>query len=210
MAKKPKVIYLGDPRAAIETENSELSSDEAIEAFVTEAVERAEVMAKQGADHVRQVLDEPNVRKMKKAWRDDAPMSDFFGSPPGKPKMNNVLDRLERAHRRLRDKQLKIRLKENKVSKPDTNGHNYGGDLSPRRFVLFDRWFGIDDLDQRAAIIVHELLHDRHIDHKVKDPDTGKRVTVYGEDLARELAARNPGKARRNPENYEQFCLTVA
>jgi hypothetical protein len=58
-----------------------------------------------------------------------------------------------------------------------------------------------------ALIVIHELFHDLHIDHKVRDK--GEKVTVYGSRLAKKLAKKHPKKARRNPENLEQFCRAV-
>jgi hypothetical protein len=46
---------------------------------------------------------------------------------------------------------------------------------------------------------MHDVLGDKSIG----------RNTIYGDDEARRLASRDPEKARRNPENYEQFLLQV-
>ncbi len=208
--KTPKVIWNGAEVADITKHDSKLKTKAQVERAIKDAVALGEKMAKRALDHLSRVLDQSTTRKMKDAWEKDRNVKAFFGKAPTKARMKNVEDRLERAYKRMRDKQLKIRLKEQKISKNGSpyNGHNHGSVLSPRKFVLYPNWFSQSD-EQRAAIIVHELLHDWHVDHKVKDPMTGKRVTAYGTRLAKQLAKDNPGGARRNPENFEQFCMAL-
>lgn len=204
--KTPKIIWAGAELAEIQSRDSDIQRKADAERAVRAAIALAEKMAAHALDHLREVLDQSTTRRMKEAWNGDRTVKAYFGKAPTKPRMNNVCDRLERAHKRLRDKVLKVRLKTQNGR--GSNGHNYGSVLSPRKFVLFPNWFKKTD-KQRAAIIIHELLHDWHIDHKVRNPRTGKRETAYGATLARQLAKDNPGGARRNPENFEQFCLAL-
>ena len=208
--KTPKVIWDGADVADITAKDSKIKTKAETERAIKDAVALGEKMAKHALNHLGRVLNQSTTKKMKDAWEKDKNVKAFFGKAPTKARMKNVEDRLERAYKRIHDKQLKIRLKEQKTSKSGSlyNGHNYGSVLSPRKFVLFPNWFSQDD-EQRAAIIIHELLHDWHVDHKVKDSKTGKRVTAYGTKLAKQLAKDNPGGARRNPENYEQFCMAL-
>ncbi len=201
--KTPKVIFLLKDIEEITTIDSALTTKSGIERAIKKAVGDAERMALKGLRYLESVLDQPTTAKMKQAWNKDAKVRGLFGEAPGKVKMRNVCDRMNRVYKRLRDKQLRIRLKPQDGKK--WSGHNMGGPVTPRQFVLFPAWFKSGDTG-RAAIIIHELLHDWHFDHKVKNPATGKRETAYGSKLARELAKRRPGDARRNPENFEQFC----
>jgi hypothetical protein len=204
--KTPKVIFVLDDISEITSRDSSVRTKANIESAVGAAVRLAERMARHALNHFNRVLDQNTTTGMKRAWNGDAKVKGFFGEAPGKDRMRNTCDRLDRAYRRLRDKQLRIRLKPQKGK--SWNGHNSGGPLSPRQFVLYPDWFKKGD-DERAAIVIHELLHDWHVDHKVKDPRTGKRETAYGARLARALAKDRPGSARRNPENFEQFCLAL-
>lgn len=202
--KIPKVIFVLNDIKEITAIDSTLTTKASVERAVKLAVGDAEKLALKGLRHLSAVLDQGTTRQIKKAWNADPKVKAFFGEAPGKAKMQNTCDRLNRVYKRLRDKQLRIRLKPQDGKK--WSGHNMGGPVTPRQFVLFPKWF---KSSSRAGVIVHELLHDWHFDHKVKDPTTGKRETAYGVRLAKELAKRNPGGARRNPENIEQFCLSL-
>ncbi|KAA3620854.1 MAG: hypothetical protein DWP94_11610 [Flavobacterium sp.] len=57
--------------------------------------------------------------------------------------------------------------------------------------------------DQRAAVLLHELMHVWFKDQKIR----GSKVNETEEAL--KLAMAYPSKARRSPENYERFCLAV-
>ncbi len=166
-------------------------------------------MAKAGVDRLDYILAPKRSKNKKKRWKNDKIATAYFGSRQATvEQIKAVRRRLKRAHRRLADRKLNIRLlPQSRASKSSTNGHNYGGPITPRRFVLFPNWFKKKSKEEKAAIIIHELLHDWFIDHKIKDG--GKRKTVYGSRLAKKLAKEKPRTARRNPENYEQFTFAV-
>lgn len=120
--------------------------------------------------------------------------------------LRQILKRLKRTYDRLSNKTITVRLlPQSKASSKYTNGSNNGAFLSPNKFTLYPRWFN-KDITEASVIIIHELLHDWFLDHKIKTAD-GKKLTVYGFDRAVILALESPRKARRSPENYEQFCL---
>ena len=204
--KNPKVIFVLKDIKEITAIDSSLTTKASIERAVKTAVADAESLALKGLNYLSAVIDKPSTSQMKAAWNGDAKVRAFFGEAPGKARMQNACDRLNRVYKRLRDKQLRIRLKPQEGKK--WSGHNNGGPVSPRQFVLFPAWFKSNPKG-RSAILIHELLHDWHFDHKVKNPASGKRETAYGPTLAKELAKKRPGDARRNPENFEQFCRSL-
>ncbi|SFJ91031.1 hypothetical protein [Celeribacter neptunius] len=173
-----------------------------VEAILKEDVARAQRMAAAGLRHLRTILGaNRNAGKLDR-WRRDALAPLYFGKASTVVQIRSTRHRLERAHRRLRDNRLHLRMREQRHAGSGTNGRNPGYFLSPNRFQLFPEW-AKKDAEDRAAILVHELLHEWLSDQKIG------RQTVYGEDLARRLAREDPGKARRSPENFEHFLLQV-
>ena len=208
--RNPKVIFRGSALREIKrTDPSAYPNRAAVESTVTAAVTRAEPMAHAGLRRLERTLAPRRRRAKKAAWRADPDITRFFGERPlGIFSMRATTRRMRRVSRRLEKRRLRIRLlPQSRGSSNSTRGHNLGAFMSVLRFVLFPRWFTVGDPDQRAAIVIHELLHDRHIDHKVKVG--GKKQTAYGRNLAQLLATQRPRRARRNPENFEQFCLAV-
>ncbi len=88
------------------------------------------------------------------------------------------------------------------ASSDTTNAQNLGSVWSPKTFKLFTRWFRNGEL-QRGGIILHELNHDLFGDQKLDGE------TVYGERLAKDLAAQKPKNARKSAENYEWCCMRL-
>ena len=174
-----------------------------VEAIITADIARAQRMAATGLRHLRAILGaNRNAGKLDR-WRRDALAPVYFGRVSRVGQIRSVHRRLERAHRRLRDDRLHVRMREQRHGTTDTtSGRNVGGFLSPRRFQLFPSFAGLEP-DDRAAVIVHELLHEWLTDQRIGDE------TVRGDSHARRLASRDPEKARRNPENFEQFLLQV-
>lgn len=78
------------------------------------------------------------------------------------------------------------------------------GPLGNRTFSLCPRWFELKPLQTRAIIMLHEMFHAMGSFGFTTDLKLdGKKVR--SDVAARELARRQPGDARRNPENYEHF-----
>ena len=169
---------------------------------LTADIARAQRMAAAGLRHLRAILGANRNAGIRDRWRRDALASTYFGATSSVVSMEAVHRRLERAHRRLRDDVLTVRIRPQSAAGENTNGRNTGGFLSPKRFQLFPA-YARKTSAERAAIIVHELLHEW-----LRDADlNGQRVR--GDNDARDLARANPRAARNNPENYEQFLLQV-
>ncbi len=175
---------------------------DAVDAIIVADIARAQRMAAAGLRHLSAILGANTTDGKRERWRRDALAPVFFGKTSRVTAMRSVHKRLERAHRRLRDNTLHIRMRPQSVRPGGARGRNTGGFLSPRRFQLFPA-YASRGAAQRAAIIVHELLHEWLIDHKIGSE------RVNDEASARRLASRDPEEARRNPENFEQFLLQV-
>lgn len=174
------------------------------------SIELAEDMAQKGLERLDDVL-EPRRKKDKRSnWQNDPIVTRWFGDDrPTVTAIKNVRRRLERVRDRLESTRMTVRLRAQPDNHPDRAGLNHGAGLTPRRFQLYSLWFASRLNDrERAAIIIHELLHDRHIDHKVRDED-GVRKTAYGAHLTSLLAEDKPMQARRNPANFEEFVVDV-
>ena len=187
-----------------------LTTEQQVRDYMASAIELAEDMAHKGLERLDDVLEPRRKKDKRSAWQNDAVVTRWFGDDrPTVASIRGVRRRLARIRDRLESTRLTVRLRAQPANHPTRRGLNHGAGLTPRRFQLYSQWFqvGLND-EERAAIIVHELLHDRHIDHKVRDDD-GVRKTAYGSRLAQLLAEDKPMQARRNPENFEQFVLDV-
>lgn len=207
--KAPNVIFKDGALSDIKARVPSLDTQSEIEQVVADRTGLAERIAKKGLDRLDHILAGKRNRDKKSRWKSDQIAVAFFGDDlVSTAEIKAVRRRLDRAHRRLAKRELNIRLlPQSRAAKTSFSGHNAGGPLTPLRFVLFPRWFEKSGRAEQAVVIIHELMHDWFIDHKVKDG--GDRKTAYGERLAKKLAADKPLSARRNPENYEQFCLAV-
>ena len=205
--KKVNVIFKKGALKDIRSRKPDLNTKSKVRQEVVDAVRLAEQIASAGVKRLDYILAPRRRRNKKKRWRNDKIATTYFGRRQATvPQIKAVRRRLKRAHRRLANRKLNIRLlPQSRASKSSTNGHNRGGPITPLRFVLFPNWFIEKSKEEKAAIIIHELLHDWFVDHKIRDG--GKRKTVYGSYLAKKLARKRPRAARRNPENYEQFTL---
>lgn len=194
----------GDFRDAFEESDqySNLSRDD-VEDIVSADLARAQRMASAGLRHLRAILGANTISGIRDRWRRDALAVPFFGKTSGVHHMKAVRSRLERAHRRLRDDHLHIRMRQQRHASSDTvDGRNAGAFLSPKRFQLFPD-FARSDPVERSATIVHELLHEWLIDQKI-----GNDI-AYDLDEVLRLASRAPHKARNNPSNYDSFLAEV-
>ena len=174
-----------------------------------EAVGLAEKIAKKGLARIDKTLKPSSNNDKKSAWKSDSLIVTYFGAGSLRvPSMKKVQNRIERAHKRLAEKTLTIRVfPQSKAPSKTTIAQNLGSVFSPKTFKVFSKWFTETTPLARAGIIVHELNHDLFVDQKIKDK--GKRVTVYGTRLAKKLAKEKPASARRSAENFEQFCIAV-
>lgn len=171
------------------------------ESIIAEDVARAQRMSASGLRHLAAILGANRNAGRRERWRKDALAPRYFGKTSSVANMRAVHRRLERAHRRLRDDRLHIRMRP-QSARPGNSGRNTGAFLSPKHFQLFPAFASQND-EMRAGIIIHELLHEWLIDQSIGGN------TVYEDDEVRRLASRDPAKARRCPSNFENFLLQV-
>ncbi|MFV0435778.1 MAG: hypothetical protein ACK5PS_00085 [Desulfopila sp.] len=156
-------------------------------------------MASAGLRHLQQILGARTTAGKKDRWNTDPLTTLYFGRGARVAEIRVIHGHLERAHRRLRDKVLNIRLH---PADPERDGRNAGFFLSPNSFRLYAGWVPLNPV-ARAGMIIHELLHEWMIDQKIGDE------VVYGERLTQRLAIVTKDEARRNPDNYAVFCQEV-
>ncbi|MEZ4869767.1 MAG: hypothetical protein R3C14_51050 [Caldilineaceae bacterium] len=173
-----------------------------LQEIIKDDVLRAQRMAAAGLRHLNAILGANKQAGIRDRWRKDALVITYFGKTSSVSEMKLVEKHLSRVHRRLRDDQLHIRLRQQQYANLNGSpGRNAGWFLSPKRFQLFPAYAYLEDAE-RSSVIIHELLHEwlmeRYID--------GQRA--YGE-LALALARRQDHEARRNPENFQLFCEQV-
>lgn len=148
-------------------------------------------------------------------WNNDALLVRWFGlinkvgdASAVHNKLNSVVTRL--------NKKMTIRLhpqRDMKYSDEGTGGttaQNNGTFFEPRTFKVFpwlfesarnaDRSLNIENM---ASTFIHEMVHLTVFDQKLEGE------TVYGEELALQLAIDRPNKARKSPENFSFFCLEL-
>ena len=194
-------------------------SESQIEQEVKDAVILASKISSEATVRLGKMLLNKKRRIKVKNWKEDSLIKKFFGSsPPSTIQMRKVHRRIARAHRRLSETHLVIRVRPRPSGSPNRRAQNLGTVFSPRRFKVYPAWFGVlsaeydgnksgenssnSDL-RRAAIMVHELNHDLFSDQKLNGDK------VYGEKMAKDLARSKPRKARRSSENLEWFCMRL-
>jgi len=150
-------------------------------------------------------------------WNSDELLVKWFGVISHHNNASDVNNRLSSVVDRL-NKKVTIRLhpQRNRAVTPvgleGTRAQNNGTFFEPKTFKVFPFIIesNIDDstkavsIDEIAAILIHELIHLWFNDQKLDGE------TVYGDDLAMQLAIDNPKKARKSAENYEWFCLEAS
>ena len=208
------------PKVKIDsTALSEISlTEENVIKEVEDAIRLAETIAEKGVTCFENILAKNKRKKKKEAWENDKWVKTFFGdSAPSIPQMRKTKRRIGRAHRRLANTKLTIRVKPQPAG-TSTRAKNLGTVFSPKTFQLYPAWFdqlsaeydgnngsqtSSDNKLRRASIIVHELNHDLFFDQKLNGN------IVYGEELAKDLADQKPRKARKSSENFEWFCMRL-
>lgn len=197
------ILFIDSPDGEIEAVEQQLDNRDDIRAGIGDAIRIAAEMADELHARVDRTMEPWRAKTKRERWRNDDLLTKYFGGKITVAQIRAVRRRINRAHRRLTSDKLRIRLlPQDRASSDTTNGHNSGGPFSPRTFVLYPAWFGWSR-QERAAIVLHELLHDWHIDHKLNGE------VVRGEAQADALARQDRGKARRNPENYEHAGLEL-
>lgn len=179
---------------------------DAVRDDLAKAIREAEEIAGLALETLAATLRPRRTRDKRRAWNANPVIVDYLGEAPRLgSEIRLAVYRMARVHRRLNENRLHIRLlPQHRASSNTTSGHNYGGSFSPNTFVLFPYWFR----SREPHTIVHELFHEWFADFKVGP--LGNRRTARGPADARQLARQHPARARRNPENFEQFCREVS
>ena len=160
----------------------------------------AKSMAKKALDHTDYIFDIDVKRQWQIGFNNDRFLKRWFGEVKSHGKAKNVRNRLEKLYKRI-DKGVTMKLK---PSTSATNASNNGWVFTPRGMQIYPALFkNYTENDQRAAVLLHELMHVWFKDQKIR----GSKVNETEEAL--KLAMAYPSKARRSPENYERYCLAV-
>lgn len=164
----------------------------------------SEEMSKKAYSYIDKTLGFKK-KKWKNNFNSDSLLVEWFGKVVKNGQAGDVLRRMNSTKKRIR-RGLRIRLR---PQRKQSNARNTMGFMGPKDFQVFPKMFtkrtsgGQIDTEEISAVFIHELLHLWFVDQKLD----GKKV--YGADLARQLAKREPKKARKSAENYEQFSLVV-
>ncbi len=193
--KTPKINWPNKKKTAVLLADIGLTQYRS-EVAIRRAVKAAGPMSTKGLKRIQKIIDK-DKSDWKKLWNEDKMLKCWFGKVSQANHVKDVYRRLKKVEDRVNNKMLTIRVREG-----DANASNGGGFISPKTFKVYPAWFS-KSVDEGAAIIIHELMHEWFTDQKIG----GK--TVYGIPLAKKLAREKPSKARKSAENYEQYCLAL-
>ena len=169
-------------------------------AILDRAFDKAKVLSEAGLEHLENIINRDRNAWVD-VWNSDTLLVTWFGSITKAKHAKDVFDRMKSVDTRL-NKKITIRLHPQRDIK--TNAQNMGTFFEPKKFKVFPKLL-IKDVDEIAAIMVHELIHIWFMDQKLESGET-----VYGSPNALALVAENPRKARRSAENFELYCLSFA
>ncbi len=170
-----------------------------IEQVVADAIRHGQQMAKRGVDVIAPILNEDRST-WESAWNRNSTLTKWFGKVTMANHVKDVHRRLDTACDRLANKVQTVKVRAELPH--DYHAQNLGGPLSKNTWKVAPAFLKMG-LNDRGAVTVHEQLHDDHIDQKIDGE------TVYGSALAERLAKEDPDKARRSPENYEQYVRAL-
>ena len=173
--------------------------------IIQETADDAERIAKEGYRVLCNIWDQSGhrakkIRRRKSAWKANNTVVRWFGS---RKASNLQIKRTRRRMGRIRD-QFKVSLRfaiiqhqHGKKSFLCKKSQNRGAYTSPgTRIKLCPHFFTMGRKD-RARLLIHEICHLNGQIHR-------RGATDY--DSAKQLASEHPRAARRNPENYAQYC----
>lgn len=167
------------------------------------AADDAERIAIEGLHVLDQIWNQPGRgrrrrRRRKDAWRHNADLVRWFG---GDELTNKQIRATRRRMRKIRDEFRKdVRFT---IIQHQTGDRSYRCNVNRAAYCspgtpikLCPVWFSMS-ARHRAEILIHELSHKNgHVHHRgATDAATALR-----------LAREHPRLARRNPENFEQYC----
>jgi len=171
-------------------------------AVLTEAVDDAELMM------IRVLADMETIwnqggrpakrrRRRRAAWEANAAFVRWFGVSERMPLMRRTRRRIKRVRSWLANRRVRF------IVRPPGSGRCTPTTLAyvivprlPLRIHVCPAFF-TTDREQRAATVVHELVHQLGFAH-------AGGITTPAQ--ARAAAINSPRMARRSPENYENLC----
>lgn len=197
--KEPKIDWPSDKETKEILDETGMTKSQICD-LIRRSIRRAAAMSRRGVRHIAPIL-EAKRSTWESAWNKDATLKLWFGKVTQANHVKDVHRRLDRICNRFANKKQTIKVRA-ELPKGFT-AQNLGGPLSPNTFKVAIKWIKKSELNEQAAIMIHESKHDWNKDQKID----GK--SVYGESMAQQLAKENSGKARRSPENYEHYCLAL-
>lgn len=167
------------------------------------AADEAERIAIEGLRILNQIWNQSGSgarrrRRRKSAWRANAVVVRWFGSDD---LTNRQIRNTRRRMRRIREefeRNVRFTIVQHQTGRRSYRcNNNTAAYCSPGTPIkLCPSWFSMS-LQRRAETVIHELSHKNgHVHHRgATDPASALR-----------LALDHPRLARRNPENFEQYC----
>ncbi len=205
MAKRPDLKFkdgwdsglVFNPPDLSKAAREKLKSEE-----IWQAILEGARLSKKGVDKLDYILEPKKKKDKQNRWENDLQAPTFFGRKNDikVSQIKTVRRRLNREKKRLNNNVLHIGVKPQPMDHPTRYGRNRGAFFSPNGFEIYTHFFDFGATDNGAHII-HELLHDVLTDKKIDGE------WAYDEDQVKKLARQHPSKARRNPGNYQHFCL---
>ena len=158
-------------------------------------------------------------QKARRRWEDDPAFKKFFGRAP---KNKQGFGAMERRFRKLETRMkrgLRIQVRpyrsgptgnctrSSKAAYVSRVGSSLSLNICPKFFVVGS--IEEDGVERQAAIIVHEMVHKLGLMGKTHKQEFKGKMNHFLQQAER-FAAREPNKARRNPDSYEAFIGFVA
>ena len=176
-------------------------------ATLDQALERAREMTRTAQDRMEAIWANSRPNRRRDAWRNDAAFATWFGTEElSKGQMKSVLRRIRRLRRRLH-RHITFYVhpqtgpRSGRCSRPtQPNAYKIP---TPGVHLCPNFWVNLTTVDQQASVIIHELRHRGGL------PGSMSHFGAPQPAAAQALARTDPKKARRNPENWENFMQAM-
>ncbi len=182
-------------------------------ADIDAALERAREMTRNAQRRMENIWDQSRMNRRRQAWTADAAFATWFGTDAlTKSQMRRMLRRIRRMRRRVH---RHVRIVVHPQTGPNSgrcsaastpNAYKLvtpGIHLCPNFWANLGATAAFTQADRQAAVLIHELRHRGGI------PGSMWHFGAAQPGPAQALAASNPRRARRNPENWENFMLQM-
>lgn len=203
------IRFLGRARAQIDKISPPAKASPDI--MIKTAMAEADRMTDHAPQEANKILSRRTRAAMEEAWCNHDAFVRYFGTKNlTKKQMKRTCNRLITLNRRL-DRSLVIKVRPvagRRVGRCFKGRWAYQarGFTGARTINLCRDWFEETDDTARGAVILHELVHAMGVGW-TRDLPVGNPAGGGAE--ARQLALNDPGKARRNPENFEHFMRAL-